>query len=62
MRLLEGRPVTILALVAVALAPSLAVLAGGTALAAFRVARERRTSPRPARGVGDRSDRPSVAA
>jgi hypothetical protein len=54
--------VTILALVAVALAPSLAVLAGGAALAAFRVASARRACPRPARGVGDRPDSSSVAA
>ena len=42
---------TILALVAIALTPSLAVLAGGTALAAFRVARQRRTSPRRGRAA-----------
>ena len=53
---------TILALIAIAFAPSLAVLAGGTTLAAFRVARERRTSPRPARRTGDRPDTPSMAA
>jgi hypothetical protein len=54
--------VTILALVAIALAPGLAVLTGGTILAAFRVARERRVSPRPARRTGDRPDTPSMAA
>jgi len=47
----EGPPVTILALIAIALAPSLAVLAGGTTLAAFRVARERRSAPNPARAT-----------
>ena len=52
---------TILALVAIAFAPSLAVLTGGTILAAFRVARERRVSPRPAQGAGDRPDSPSMA-
>jgi len=54
--------VTILALVAIALAPSLAVLAGGTTLAAFRIARERTVSQRPARRAGDRPDTPSMAA
>ena len=53
---------TILALIAIALAPSLAVLAGGTTLAAFRIARERTVSPRPARRAGDRPDTPSMAA
>jgi hypothetical protein len=60
--LVGGPPLTVLALVAIALAPSLAVLAGGTTLAAFRVARERGTSPRPARRAGDGPDSPSMAA
>ena len=54
---------TILALVAIALAPSLAVLAGGTTLAAFRLAREQRSGPHPAPATNDkRPDSPSVAA
>lgn len=51
---------TLLALVAAALAPSLIVLAMGISLTAFRVARERRASQRPARSVRDRPDNPSV--
>lgn len=53
---------TILALVVIALAPSLVVLAGGASLAAFRVISVRRACPRPARGVGERPDSSSVAA
>ena len=53
---------TILALVAIAFAPSLAVLTGGTTLAVFRLARERRTTWRSARRAGDRPDRQSIEA
>jgi hypothetical protein len=58
----EGGHVTILVLVVLALTPSLVVLAAGSVLAAFRVARERRAISRPAPGTAERPDSPAARA